>query len=389
MNFATDVMPGECAGDSLVPPVPGRSVALIAAARSALAVAQVDHPAAMPFNRRELQHIFQSLRPLGYLGSTIPDISCGGLTLSGFASLLDGCASGAPFLSNHSPQRFIAAAGSREAQDHWMPGLLSGDLIGTVAVTEEQGGSDMKNLQTRITRSSSGLSLSGRKDWVTHAMTADLAVVLAVGADDTPCRVLVELNALGVERTPVSTRGLKHLTFGSLTFKNVPVQAWQILADEGVAAAKAGFAVARSLVAVQSVSVGFEAVRETVLYLQDRTARGSRVTDLDYTKHRIGELTSRLYAAQLMAYQSVLAIESGHASAPALASGAKAHATDTTVGVCTELAAMCAAKGLNPAHPVAARRDDAEMLATADGTSVLNTILWGSHVKKQLLAGAP
>ncbi|WP_243835472.1 acyl-CoA dehydrogenase [Arthrobacter sp. AG258] len=310
------------------------------------------------------------------------------MTLSGFASLLDGCASGAPFLSNHSPQRFIAAAGTQEAKDHWLPGLLSGDLIGAVAVTEEQGGSDMKNLRTRITRSSSGLSLNGRKDWVTHAMTADLAVVLAVGADDTPCRVLVDLNALGVERTPASTRGLKHLTFGSLTFKNVPVQAWQILADEGVAGAKAGFAVARSLVAVQSVSLGFEAVRETVRYLQGRTARGSRVIDLDYTKHRIGELTSRLYAAQLMAYQSVLAIESGHPSAPALASGAKAHATDTTVGVCTELVAMCAAKGLNPAHPVAARRDDAEMLATADGTSVVNTILWGSHVKKQLLAGA-
>jgi alkylation response protein AidB-like acyl-CoA dehydrogenase len=379
-------IPSESFEDSLGPAVPGRQAALAAQARAAVRDVLPIYPHGTPLDRETLLRVFGSLKPLGYLGSTVDaEVGGAGLSLSGFASILDGAAGTVPFLSNHSVQRYVASAGTEEARAQWLPGLFSGSMIAAVAVTEAQGGTNIKDLHTRVSPVADGLALSGSKEWVTHAMTADLAVVLASDPEGIPRRILVDLSAHGVTRIQLQNHGLKHLTFGTLAFDSTPVHTWQILKDEGISGAKQGFATARALVAVQAVSIGFQALKEATVHLQSRTARNVSVADLDFTMHRIGDLAAQLYAARLMAYHAVSAIENGHPSAPALASGTKAHATTTAVRVCAELVSLCAGHGLDSSAPVAARRDDAEMLATADGTGVVNTMLWGSHLKKRIL----
>lgn len=387
MNSATvQPIPGESFEDSLGPAIPGRDAALAAHARASVRSVLPTYPHPTPLGRETLLRLFGALKPLGYLGSTVDQEAGGaGLSLSGFASILDGTTRTAPFLSNHSVQRYIASTGTAEARAQWLPGLFSGSTIAAVAVTEAQGGTNIKDLQTRISTTAGGLVLSGSKRWVTHAMTADLALVLASDQEGRSRRIVVDLSAPGVSRVPLKNHGLQHLTFGSLAFDSTPVQPWQILNDEGISGAKQGFATARALVAVQAVSIGFQALREATVHLQRRTARNASVTDLDYTMQRIGDLAAQLYAARLMAYHAVSAIEEGHPSAPALASGTKGHATTVAVRVCAELVGLCAGYGLDSSGPIAARRDDAEMLATADGTGVVNTMLWGSHIKKRIL----
>jgi alkylation response protein AidB-like acyl-CoA dehydrogenase len=387
MNSPTaQPIPGESFEDGLGPPVPGRDSVLAERARAAAWSVLPRYPHQSPLDRETLLELFGALNPLGYLGSTIGgELGGAGLSLSRFASILDGTAGAAPFLSNHSVQRYLASAGTEDARTQWLPGLLDGSMIAAVAVTEAHGGTNIKDLQTRISAVEGGLTLSGSKAWVTHAMTADIAVVLASDSEGRFRRIIVDLAAPGVQRLPLKNHGLKHLSFGTLSFDRTPVQSWQILNDEGISGAKEGFATARALVAVQAVSIGFQALKESTLHLQSRTARSARVTDLDFTMHRIGDLAAQLYAARLMAYHAVLAIEDRHPSAAALASGAKAHATSIAVRVCTELVSICAGFGLDSSAPISARRDDVEMLATADGTSVVNTMLWGSHIKKLIL----
>ncbi|MFE2180438.1 acyl-CoA dehydrogenase family protein [Streptomyces sp. NPDC059455] len=274
------------------------------------------YPDTTPWSRDQLLEIFGKLRSTGYLGPTIPEEANGaGLTLGQFASLTEGIASAMPFLSNHSVQRFITAAGSPQARQRVLPGLLEGTSIGAVAVTEPRGGSSIKNPATTVVPGrGGGLVRTGRKDWVTHAMTADTAVVLAADEQGRSVRVLVDLTAPGVKRRPLRTHGLRHLTFGSLEFHEVEVERWP----------------------------------------------------------------------RLLAYHAATAVHTEHPSAAALASGAKAHACTTAVRACTELLSMCAGHGLDTSTGIAAFRNDAEMLATADGTGMVNCVLWGVYVKDHL-----
>ncbi|SED24490.1 acyl-CoA dehydrogenase family protein [Streptomyces melanosporofaciens] len=367
------------------PEIPGRDQQWVDVGRTAATAIRTVRPAGTPWSRAQLLEVFAGLRSTGYLGSTIEKKAGGaGLELGQFASLTEGLASSAPFLSNHSVQRFIARSGSPEAKQQALPGLLGGTSIGAVAVTEPQGGSSLKNLRTRILPGRKTLLLTGRKDWVTHAMTADIAAVLAADEQGNRVRVLVDLAAPGVVREPLRARGLRHLTFGTLLFNEVEVEAWRILDEDGAAGAKAGFGVARVLVAVQAVALAFQALDQTAQYLATRTARGVRVIDLDITTQRLGALVAELQGARLLAYHAVEAVEAGHESAAALASGAKAHACAVAVRACTDLVAMCAGHGLDLGTGIADYRDDAEMLATADGTGLVNSILWGAYVKGHL-----
>ncbi|MEV4734837.1 acyl-CoA dehydrogenase [Saccharopolyspora sp. NPDC049426] len=366
------------------PVIPGRDTLLVAEGRATAAAIRAEKPDG-PWSREDLLTVFDQLKPTGYLGSTIDRQHGGsGLALGQFASLLEGLATEVPFLSNHSVQRFIVGAGSPEVRELVLPGLLDGTRIGSVAITEPHGGSSIREMRTTVVPDGAELVLNGSKDWVTHAMTADTAAVLCSDEQENPVRVIVDLYAPGVTRIPLHAHGLRHLTFGSLQFDDVRIQRWRVLEEDGVAGAKAGLGIARTLVAVQAVALGFRALVDATEHLATRTVRGSRVIDLDLTSGRVGALAAELQGARLLAYHAIEAVEAGQEAAAAMASGAKAHACAVAVRACSELVSTCAGHGLDRTSRLGDYRDDAEMLGTADGTGLVNHIIWGSYLKKHL-----
>jgi alkylation response protein AidB-like acyl-CoA dehydrogenase len=342
-----------------------------------------------PLDRKALLAAFAALRGSGYLGSTVPTAWGGaGLSHIAFGSLVEGVGAYAPFLSNHSVQRTLCSAGSRAIRDRWLDPLLHARAIGAVAITEPHGGSQVAEIHSQLRRSGTGLVLRGTKTWVTHAMTADVAVVLARGPDGDPVRVVVDLAAPRVRRARIPTTGLRFLTFGELHFEDCPVPAEAVLAGDGVAATKVAFAVARALVGVQAVALAQRAVEHTVTHLATRRARAREVTGADIIRHRIGVLSARVAAARLLCYQALAAIDDGLPGCDAISAGAKAHATDTARDVTAEAVELCAGAGVAGNSLPARCRDDAAMLATADGTSLVNHTLWGARVVRSVLGHA-
>lgn len=338
----------------------------------------------VPADKEKLLSIFESLAPIGYLGSTVAkDQGGAGLTNLEFGALLEGVAEVAPFLSNHSVQRAIAAVGTDAVKKRWLQPLLRGEAIGTVAVTEPHGGSQVADIRTTLEEDGDGFKLTGQKIWAVHNMYADVASVLAAGPGGDPVRVIVDLNHDSVRRQQIPMAGLKYLTFGLLEFIGTPVAADDILIGQGLDAAKKSFAVARSLVAVQATSIGQRAVYNAAKHLSTRNVRGRVATTTDLIRRDIGRMSSRIEAARFMAYHALRTIDSGDLGADAFASGAKAHATDTALDVCTEAIELCAAEGLIAGSEIQRIRDDAAMLAIADGTSIVNHAIWGSYVIAQ------
>lgn len=342
-----------------------------------------------PLDRAALLAVFAGLAPTGFLGSTIPVAAGGaGLTHRAFGALVEGVGARAPFLSNHSVQRMVHAAGSPTLRERWLPPLLEGRAIGLVAITEPHGGSQVADLRTELRRSPRGLQLHGTKTWLVHALTAHVAVVLARGQDGTPVRAVVDLDGPGVRRAPLPTTGLRYLTFGTLDFDGCPVAEDAVLAGDGVAATKQAFAVARGLVGVQAVALARRALEHTVRHLAGRTARGRPVTSSDLLRHRVGAMAGRIRAAGLLCDAALRAVDEADDGCDGLAAGAKALGTDVARDVCAECVELCAGAGAAAGSVPARCRDDAAMLATADGTALVNQTIWGAQVVRGLLADA-
>lgn len=337
-----------------------------------------------PIPADELHSIFASLAPTGYLGGLV-DKAEGGSEMSGeeFGALLEGVAEAAPYLSNHNVQREIALAGSSSLKEKWLGPLLEGKAIGTIALTEPSGGSDLEHLHTRLETRDDGYALTGQKLWAVHTMTADVAIVLAKGPEGEPIRVVADLNHESVRRQQIPTSGLRFLTFGLLQFMNTPIAEDDILRDIDDDAIALMVATDRALTAIQATSVAQRAIHSAVKQLSTRRIRGTVVTETDVIRAEIGRMSASVEAARVFAYHALKFIDMEQPGVEALAAGAKSHATDVCSKVCNEAVELCAAEGLVDGSEVIRLRNDLQMLATGHGTSLVSALKWGEYVIDQ------
>src|ERR1700677_950818 len=81
----------------------------------------------------------------------------------------------------------IAAKGTSEQRERWLPGIAAGAILPTAVFTEPGHGSDLGSLTTRARRRADGSwRIDGAKTWITHAARSDLMTVLVRTDPDTP-----------------------------------------------------------------------------------------------------------------------------------------------------------------------------------------------------------
>ena len=74
---------------------------------------------------------------------------------------------------------YILAYGSEEQKQRWLPKMISGEVVGALAMTEPSGGSDVQAIKTRAVKDGNAYRLSGQKTFITNGQHANLIVVAA------------------------------------------------------------------------------------------------------------------------------------------------------------------------------------------------------------------
>ncbi|WP_404337304.1 acyl-CoA dehydrogenase family protein [Sphingomonas sp. MMS12-HWE2-04] len=103
---------------------------------------------------------------------------------------------------HHMAGSAIARWGSAEQKQRWVPELSSGRMLGALAITEPEVGSDIAAVQTRATQAGAGWRIEGIKRWITCGQNADLFVVLA-NSDAGPAAFLLPRTTPGLEIVPI------------------------------------------------------------------------------------------------------------------------------------------------------------------------------------------
>ncbi len=149
--------------------------------------------------------IMREMGELGFLGAPLEGYGCSGVNYVSYGLIMrefervDTAYRSACGVQTSLSMTPIAAYGTEEQRERYLPRMVTGELIGCFGLTEPDHGSDPGSMKSRARKVTGGWRLSGNKTWITHSPIADLMVVWAKDEE-------------GVIRGFVLERGMKGLT---------------------------------------------------------------------------------------------------------------------------------------------------------------------------------
>lgn len=195
-------------------------------------------------------------------------------------------------------------AGSSEQRARWLPGIVRGETITAVAMTEPGTGSDLSGIATKAVRDGEHYVLDGSKTFITNGINADL-VIVAVRTGAHPHRglslLVVERDTPGFDRgRNLAKVGLHAQDTAELFFAAARVPAANRLGAEGSGFAQltANLTQERLSVAVGAVAGAATALDWTVEHVRARTAFGAPIGALQHTRFQIAEMATEIDIAR-------------------------------------------------------------------------------------------
>jgi acyl-CoA dehydrogenase len=209
---------------------------------------------------------------------------------------------------------WLTRYGNDAQKRKYLPGIIRGDTVCALGITEPGTGSDMANLSSRAVRKGDQYLLTGSKTFITNGVYGDLYFVAARTAPGTADRRHDGLSMFLVERglrgftvsRKLDKMGMLASDTAELAFHECPVPAENLLGVEGRGFQQlaAGLQRERIMAAVLALSGAAQALEDTRAYLHERHAFGGPLSDKQALRHRMAEMATEIEAARHLVYHA-------------------------------------------------------------------------------------
>jgi long-chain-acyl-CoA dehydrogenase len=196
---------------------------------------------------------------------------------------------------------YLLSYGTEQQKTRWLPGMVSGELVCAIAMTEPGTGSDLRGIRTRATRDGSTYIVNGQKTFISNGQLADLVIVVArtnpEGGSRGMSLIVVETGAPGFRRgRNLDKLGQLSADTSEIFFDDVRVPEENILGGEGngLAALMSELPQERLTIALTSMGAAQRAHDITCAYVKERTVFGKPILDLQNTKFKLADLRAEL-----------------------------------------------------------------------------------------------
>ncbi len=209
---------------------------------------------------------------------------------------------------------YILAYGSEEQKARWLPKMISGEIVGALAMTEPGAGSDVQGLKTRAIRDGNAYRVSGSKIFITNGQHANLILVAAktdpsAGAKGTSLVVVETEGAAGFSRgRNLKKVGLPASDTSELFFDNVEVPPENILGGaegQGFYQMMQQLPQERLTLGCGAVGTMESAVALTIAYAKERMAFGKPILQFQNTRFKLAECQTKTVVARAFLDQCI------------------------------------------------------------------------------------
>lgn len=284
---------------------------------------------------------------------------------------------------------YIEHYGSEAMKQRLLPKMVSGELIGAIAMSEPGAGSDLQGVKTNAVKDGDHYILNGSKTFITNGQNADIVIVVAKtdpskGAKGTSL-LIVEEGMEGFQKGKnLKKVGMKAQDTSELFFQDVKVPAENLIGDEGM-----GFIYLmqelpqeRLGIAINGLAMAESAFQHTLDYVKERKAFGQRVADFQNTQFKLAELRTKLDVARAYVDRCLEMHLKKELDIPT-AAGAKYWVTDLQCEIIDECLQLHGGYGYMWEYPIARMYADARVQRIYGGTNeIMKTI-----IARALLAG--
>jgi alkylation response protein AidB-like acyl-CoA dehydrogenase len=209
-----------------------------------------------------------------------------------------------------------------EQKARWLPGVVSGETICALALSEPAAGSDLKGIRTTARRDGDSWIVNGSKTFITNGILADLVIVACKTDPAAGHRgislIAVERGAEGFERgRKLDKVGMKAQDTAELFFHDVRVPAENLIGEEG----RGFYHMMRNLpterlaIAVSSLAAAHRAFAVTLEYAKTRTAFGSPIGSFQANRFALADIKAKLDAARVYVDGCIMALVGGELTA--------------------------------------------------------------------------
>jgi len=197
---------------------------------------------------------------------------------------------------------YVLAYGTEEQKQRWLPKMVSGELVGALAMTEPSTGSDVQAIKTRAIREGNAYRLTGQKTFITNGQHANL-IIVAAKTDPSQRAKGVSLVVVETDNAPGFARGRNLEKIGmhaadtsELFFDNVEIPPENILGGaegQGFAQLMSQLPQERLIIACGAIGAMEGAVERTVAYCREREAFGGNLMQFQNTRFKLAECKTK------------------------------------------------------------------------------------------------
>lgn len=332
--------------------------------------------------------VFRKLGELGLMGVLVPtEYGGSGLTYFEYITVVSEiakvCGSIGLSVAAHNSlcTGHIMYFGNEEQKQKYLPKLASGAWIGAWGLTEANTGSDSGNMQCVATRDGDDWVINGTKNWITHGITGDVAVVLCrTGA----ARTKNNVTAFVVERgTPGFAAGKKENKLGmrasetaELVFDNCRISDAQRLGEVGDGFKQAMKILDGGRISIASLALGIAkgAYEASVKYAKERHQFDQPIANFQAISFKLAEMATKIEVAENLIYQAA-DLKNKHLPMTKESAMAKYYASEVSVQVATDAVQIFGGYGYTKDFPVEKYYRDAKLCTIGEGTSEIQKLV--------------
>jgi alkylation response protein AidB-like acyl-CoA dehydrogenase len=278
---------------------------------------------------------------------------------------------------------YISSLGTEEQKRRWLPGLVSGELISAIAMTEPGAGSDLQGIRTHAVDKGDHFVLNGSKTFISNGILADLVIVVAKTDPEAGHKgvslLVVERGMEGFERgRNLDKMGLKAQDTAELFFDNVVVPKENLLGEAGSGFISLMVNLPQERLSIAMIAAAAcEHVLELCLdYAKEREAFGRPIGKFQHNRFLIAEMATEAHIARVFVDDCVRRHNAGELDAK-LASMAKWWTTELQTKLVDRAVQLHGGYGYMMEYPVARAYVDSRIQTIYGGTTEIQKEIIG------------
>ena len=339
-------------------------------------------------------HVFKKLGELGLMGVLVPiEYGGSGFTYSEYVtaiqelSILDPSIGLSMAAHNSLCTGHILQFGNKDQKNKWLKKLATGEFIGAWGLTEHNTGSDAGGMATTAVKEGEYWILNGTKNFITHAISGDIAVVIARTGEKGDSRgmtsFVIEKGTDGfISGKKEDKLGMRASETAELIFDNCKVHESNIIGDigEGFIQAMKVLDGGRISIAALSLGIAKGAYQSALKYSQEREQFGKPIFDFQAIAFKLADMATKIEASELLIYNSSF-LKNKSKSMTKEGSMAKYYSSEIAVEVSSDAVQILGGYGFTKDFPVERYYRDSKLCTIGEGTSEIQKLV----ISKQIL----